>query len=269
MNTKHIMPSDEELTAFIDGELGAEEAARIEALIEADEAVSERMEFLSRASLPFKEAFAPLLDAAPQAKLEAMLSAIPAAANPAISPAKPAVFATRRGFLGALAASVVAGIAIDRAVIGVGTRLSAKDEGTEWRAVVAEYISLYTPETLAGPVPSADVQSAQLARLDENLGLKLSPEQVSLPDIDFKRAQILQYDGKPLAQIAYLDPQTGPMALCIVASGVGPKAPDIEGRKGMNVVYWSNATHAFMLIGHAPVDRMTEIADAVRSKISV
>jgi len=37
----------------------------------------------------------------------------------------------------------------------------------------------------------------------------------------------------------------------------------------MNVVYWANATHAFMLIGHAPVDRMTEIADAVRSKISV
>jgi anti-sigma factor RsiW len=59
------------------------------------------------------------------------------------------------------------------------------------------------------------------------------------------------------------------MALCIVGSDGGPKAPDIEGRKGMNVVYWANATHAFMLIGHAPVDRMTEIADAVRSKISV
>lgn len=265
MSTKHIMPSDEELTAFIDGELRPEEAARIEAMVAADEAVAERLEFLARASLPFKEAFAPMLDAAPQAKLEAMVSAI-AAVNPV---ARPAAFTTRRGFLGALAASVVAGIAIDRAVIGVGTRLSAKDEGTEWRAVVAEYISLYTPETLAGPVPSADVQSAQLARLDDNLGLKLSPEQVALPDIDFKRAQILQYDGKPLAQIAYLDPETGPMALCIVASGVGPKAPDIEGRKGMNVVYWSNATHAFMLIGHAPVDRMTEIADAVRSKISV
>ncbi|MGO8506421.1 hypothetical protein AB9F35_33780, partial [Rhizobium leguminosarum] len=73
--------------------------------------------------------------------------------------------------------------------------------------------------------------------------------------IDFKRALLLQYDGKELAQIAYLDPETGPMALCIVKSDKGPKAPDIESRKGMNVVYWSNATHAFMLIGRIPVDR--------------
>ncbi len=264
MSTKHIIPSNDELTAFIDGELGPEEAARIEAMVEVDEAVAERLEFLARASLPYQQAFAPLLDAAPRAKLEAMLSAIPAA-----RPARPAAFMSRRGFLGALAASVVAGIAVDRAVIGLGTGLSGKDENSEWRAVVAEYISLYTPETLAGPVPPRDVQAAQLASLDGDLRLQLSPEQVALPDIDFKRAQILQYDGKPLAQIAYLDPETGPMALCIVASGGGPKAPDIEGRKGMNVVYWANATHAFMLIGHAPVDRMTEIADAVRSKISV
>lgn len=264
MSTKHTMPSDEELTAFIDGELVGEDAARIEAMIEADEAVAERLEFLARASLPFKEAFAPVLNAAPQAKLEAMLSAIPAA-----QPARQASFVTRRGFLGALAASVVAGIAVDRAVIGIGARFSGKDEGNEWRAVVAQYISLYTPETLAGPVPPADVQAAQLARLDGSLGLQLSPEQISLPDIDFKRAQILQYDGKPLAQIAYLDPKTGPMALCIVASGVGPKAPDMEGRKGMNVVYWSSATHAFMLIGHASVDRMAEVADTIRSKISI
>ncbi|MBB3592423.1 anti-sigma factor RsiW [Rhizobium sp. BK529] len=264
MSTKHVMPSDEELTAFIDGEVSAEEAARIEALVEADEAVADRLEFLARASLHYKEAFAPLLDAAPQAKLEAMLSAIPAA-----QPASASAFVTRRGFLGALAASVVAGIAVDRTVIGLSARFSGKDENSEWRAVVAEYISLYTPETLAGPVPPADVQAAQLARLDGSLGLQLSPEQIAVQDIDFKRAQILQYDGKPLAQIAYLDPKTGPMALCIVASDVGPKAPDIEGRKGMNVVYWSSATHAFMLIGHASVDRMTEIADAVRSKISV
>jgi anti-sigma factor RsiW len=77
----------------------------------------------------------------------------------------------------------------------------------------------------------------------------------------------LQYDGKPLAQIAYLDPETGPMALCIVASDAGLREPDLESRKGMNVVYWSNATHAFMLIGHAPADRMSGIADAVRGRI--
>ncbi|TAV47129.1 anti-sigma factor [Rhizobium leguminosarum] len=266
MTTKHTIPSDEDLTAFIDGELTPEEAARIEAIVNEDESTAERLEFLARANLPFEQAFAPLLAEAPRQKLEAMLAAIPAqqSARPASTPA----FATRRRFLGALAASLVAGIAIDRAVIGIGRGFSAKDENSEWRAVVADYISLYTAETLAGPVPGREDQAAQLAGLDEKLGLSLSPEAVSLPGIDFKRALLLQYDGKPLAQIAYLDPETGPMALCIVKSDKGPKAPDFENRKGMNVVYWSNATHAFMLIGRIPVDRVQELAENARSRLS-
>ncbi|MBY3596249.1 anti-sigma factor family protein [Rhizobium bangladeshense] len=266
MSTKHTIPSDDDLTAFIDGELPAEEAARIEAIVKDDERVAERLEFLTRASLPFEQAFAPLLSEAPRQKLEAMLAAIPAreGAKTGFAPA-----VTRRRFLGALAASLVAGIAIDRAAIGIGRRLFPKDENSEWRAVVADYISLYTAETLAGPVPGRQDQAAQLASLDEKLDLSLSPEAVALPGIDFKRALLLQYDGKALAQIAYLDPETGPMALCIVRSDTGPKAPDLENRKGMNVVYWSNATHAFMLIGHAAADRMTAIADAVRGRVAV
>ncbi|MGZ2378697.1 anti-sigma factor family protein [Rhizobium brockwellii] len=266
MTTKHTIPSDEDLTAFIDGELTAEEAARIEAMVKEDESTAERLEFLARANLPFEQAFAPLLSEAPRAKLEAMLTAIPTQQSAKSGPTPP--FATRRRFLGALAASLVAGIAIDRAVI-IGRGFSAKDENSEWRAVVADYISLYTAETLAGPAPGREDQAAQLASLDEKLGLSLSPEAVSLPGIDFKRAQLLQYDGKALAQIAYLDPETGPMALCIVKSDKGPKAPDLESRKGMNVVYWSNATHAFMLIGHAAADRMTAIAEGVRGKMAV
>ncbi|MBX5181430.1 anti-sigma factor [Rhizobium sp. NZLR5] len=267
MNTKQIIPSDEELTAFIDGELTAEEAARIETMVNEDESVAERLEFLARASLPFEQAFAPLLAEAPRQKLQTMLAAI--LARKSTKSISAPTFATRRHFLGALAASLIAGIAIDRAFIGIGKGFSARDENSEWRAVVADYISLYTPETLAGAVPARDVQTAQLGSLDEKLGLSLSPEAVSLPGIDFKRALLLQYDGKPLAQIAYLDPETGPMALCIVRSDAGPKAPDLENRKGMNVVYWSNETHAFMLIGHAAADRMTAIAEGVRGRVTV
>ncbi|WP_017959065.1 anti-sigma factor family protein [Rhizobium leguminosarum] len=267
MTTKQTIPSDEDLTAFIDGELTAEEAARIEAMVKEDESVAERLELLARASLPFKQAFAPLLAEAPREKLQAMLAAIPAQQSARSAASTPA-FANRRRFLGALAASLVAGIAIDRAVIGIGARFSAKDENSEWRAVVADYISLYTAETYAGPAPGREDQAAQLAGLDEKLGLSLSPEAVSLPGIDFKRALLLQYDGKALAQIAYLDPETGPMALCIVKSDAGPKAPDLEIRKGMNVVYWSNATHAFMLIGRIPVDRMKELGEDVSKRLS-
>ncbi|NNU38799.1 anti-sigma factor [Rhizobium sophorae] len=268
MTTKHTIPSDEDLTAFIDGELTAEDAARIQTMVNEDERTAERLEFLARANLPFEQAFAPLLSEAPREKLAAMLAVIPVQQSARSGPAP--AFATRRRFLGALAASLIAGIAIDRAVIGIGIGkgFSAKDENSEWRAVVADYISLYTAETLAGPVPGREDQAAQLAGLDEKLGLSLSPEAVSLPGIDFKRALLLQYDGKALAQIAYLDPETGPMALCIVKSDAGPKAADLESRKGMNVVYWSSATHAFMLIGHAAAERMSAIASEVRGRVA-
>lgn len=258
------MPSDEQLTAFLDGELPQQEMTRIEALANEDEDVAARIEFLANGSMPFREAFAPLLDEAPKQKLEAMLAAIPA---PVAASKTEQSTITRRSLFGALAASVAAGVIADRAYLGIRRHLG-RDEGSEWRSVVAEYIALYTADTLAGPVPPADVQAAQLDRIDGKLGVDLSPEAVTLPGVDFKRAQLLEYDDRALAQIAYLDPETGPMALCIVRSDKGPAEPGIEGRKGMNVIYWSTATHAFMLIGHVPVERMREIADGVRLKLT-
>jgi anti-sigma factor RsiW len=261
MNDKNQIPSDEELTAYIDGELSDTEVSRIEALLGSNERAAARLQFLSLSGLPFQQAFEPLLAAAPKARLDAMVDVVPADLKPA--PAR----SSRRGFLGALAACLVAGIVADRAFIGIRNRVHAPDEGSEWRAVVAEYIALYTTDTVAGPSPSGEAQVAQLARLNDKLGLSLSPEALALSGIEFKRAQLLQYDEKPLAQIAYLDPETGPLALCIVRSDVGMKEPDVEGRHGMNVVYWSNATHAFMLIGRIPIDRMQEFAEDVRRRV--
>jgi len=97
------MPSDEQLTAFLDGELPQQEMARIEALANEDEEVAARIEFLANGSMPFREAFAPLLDEAPKDRLEAMLAAIPA---PAAAAKTERSAITRRGLFGALAASL-------------------------------------------------------------------------------------------------------------------------------------------------------------------
>ncbi|MDM9647494.1 zf-HC2 domain-containing protein [Rhizobium sp. S163] len=261
MTDKTTIPSDEELTAYLDGELPPAEAARLEALLETDAELAARLEFLSRASLPFAQAFDPLLAQAPKAELEAILSRL--SDTPAAAPAP-----SRRRFLGALAACLVGGVIADRAFIGLSRQLAATDENSEWRATVADYIALYTPETLAGPVPSLASQEGQLSAVEARLGLRLSPEAIALSGVDFKRALLLQYDDQPLAQLAYLDPETGPLALCIVRSDDGPKAPDVEARKGMNVVYWSDKTHAFMLIGHASLERMKVLAGDVRMRLA-
>jgi len=251
--------SDEMLVAYMDGELSDAERDAVEALIGSDSEAAVRFEHLSRSALPFREAFAPLLAAAPAARLDAMLAAVPAVSAP-----KAAAGIGRRGLLAAAAACLVAGIALDRTVLGVARRLSGPDESAEWRAVVAEYLALYTADTLSAPAGDHAAQAAQLALVGEKLGMTLTPEAVALPGTDFRRAQVLQYDGMPLAQIVYLHPETGPMALCMILSNAGAAAPEAERRRGMNVVYWSSATHAFMLIGRAPVDELQALADHVR-----
>jgi anti-sigma factor RsiW len=257
------MPTDEQLTAFIDGEMDTAGREWIERLIATDERVAERFDFLARSALPFKTAFEPMLADAPAAKLQAMLAAVPATAKSKV----PASRVSRRGLLTAIAASFVAAIAFDRAVIGIGHRLAKPDEDSEWRAAVAEYLSLYTEDTLSAPAGDHAQQVAQLNGVGAKLGLPLAPESVAMPGVEFKRAQILNYDSKPLAQIAYLDPESGPMALCIVQSAKGAAAPDMENRRGMNVVYWSSPTHAFMLIGHAPIDRIQQLAADIRARL--
>jgi anti-sigma factor RsiW len=252
------------LAAFIDGELDAEDAAKIEARIDSDPLVAERFDRLSRADLSYGEAFEPLLDAAPVDRLEAMLAAIPSVE----SRPRQAFNLGRRGFLGAAAACLIAGIVADRTFTTLDRRLSKPAEGEEWRAVVAEYIELYTPDTLSEPAGDRAAQVAQLEHVGSKIGLSLSPEVVALPGADFRRAQLLEYDGQPLAQLAYLDPEHGPMALCIVKSRRGAAEPDMERRRGMGVVYWSTKDYAFMLIGHLTADRLKVVANDVRARLS-
>jgi anti-sigma factor RsiW len=260
----NTVPSDEMLVAYIDGELDDVERDAVEAMIRTHKRTAERFDLLGLGDPPFREAFEPLLAAAPVARLEAKLSAI---SSPERKAGRPAI--GRRGFLAAAAACFVAGVGIDRVASSVARRLSAPDESAEWRAVVAEYLALYTAETLSAQGGDHAAQAAQLAVVGAKLGLPLTPEAVDLPDAEFRRAQVLEYDGKPLAQIVYLDPETGPMALCLVLSTDGVAEPMAERRRHMNIVYWSSATHAFMLIGHSTIDRIQALADHVRGTLPV
>ncbi|MBK1839216.1 hypothetical protein JHL17_17530 [Azospirillum sp. YIM B02556] len=268
------IPSDEELTAFIDGELEEAHRARLLALMERDPAVAAKVEHLSRASLPFGEAFRPLLDAAPAADLQRMLDGIsvpPVAAN-AVVPM------TRRRLFGAIAASVAAGVLGDRILVGLlgtgdGDDLADDDGGPDrerhWHGVVAQYMGLYTRETLGGPTPGRDAQSAQLAALNRPLNLSLTPEAVEVGGAEFRRAQILSYDDMPLAQITYLDPLSGPLALCILRRPGTVRGVEQEMRGGLSIAYWNGPDHAALLIGRLPSADLTVKAEAVRQRLAI
>jgi anti-sigma factor RsiW len=255
------IPSDEELTAFLDGEASAEESARLREVMARDQTVAARVAFLSRATLPFRESFEPLLGAAPDADLRRMLDGL---ASKPVEPSTQAL--SRRRLFGALAASVTVGVLGDRLWLALS---DAGEEEWRWRAVVAQYMALYTPATFAGEAPDRQTQMAQLNVINQRLGLSLTPESVAIAGAEFRWALPLVYDGRALAQITHLDPRTGPLALCILRRDGVPGDVRQEERQGLRLAFWSGRNHAVLLIGHATSPQLAAEANEARRRILV
>jgi anti-sigma factor RsiW len=249
-------PSDELLVAFLDGELADAQRRLIADQIPNDPVLASRLEALQCADLPFKAAFDSLLEQAPAERLHAMLNALPPAQTAALS---------RRRFLAMAAGFAVAGVAADRLFMS----WPHAESGQGWRASVAEYMALYTPQTLEHLSADPASHAAQLSSVGAQLSLALSPAAVSLPGAEFRRAQVLDYDGVLIGQLTYLDPRHGPLALCITADRKGAQPFATEQRRGMNVVYWADPPHAFMLIGRNPFEDLQSMASSVRSMLGL
>ncbi|HBF32219.1 anti-sigma factor [Rhizobium sp.] len=262
------MPTDAVLTAFIDGQLPPQEEASLLQQMNEDPQIAARVEFLSRASLNFSAAFQHLLDDAPLSKLQAQLDAIPSTDTPPPRWVGANVNGGRRGFIGLLAASVVAGVFADRVWLATTSGDETdRDDSAAWRAVVAQYMALYTRETLGLSQPAYAQQQAQLSSLNAQLGLSLTPEDIALPHFEFRRAQILAYDSKPLAQILYEDPQGRPMALCILRDKSGAHAVTAEKRQSMTIAWWANRDYQALLIGHGTSRDINTLAESVRERL--
>ncbi len=264
----HIASWDDKLVAYLDGELTPSESVAVSQRIAADPDVAARLNTLVRGNRPFREAFDPLLAEAPETDLEAMLAGLLAREMPV---ARARLLRTRLAAIAAGLALLAVGAGLDRAAMGgLGSAMTAatmaSDGSADWRQAVAQYQTLYSSDTLAS-LPDDDVLKAQeLSALQARVGVKLTPARVSLPDLDFKRAETFQYDGQALGHLAYLDPQSGPIALCIITGQPGEAAPQVERRHGMNIVYWSHHDHGFLLIGHATPQRLQALAAIVEGR---
>ncbi|MCL6708442.1 hypothetical protein M8R20_15695 [Pseudomonas sp. R2.Fl] len=92
---------------------------------------------------------------------------------------------------------------------------------------------------------------------------------MEVPGLELKRAQMLQFEGHPLGHLTFLDTNHLPLAFCVIADSDGAAEPRTEQRMGMNVVYWSNASHSFLLIGNLPPGTMEGLADRLRGTLQV
>jgi anti-sigma factor RsiW len=251
----NVNPTDEQLVAYLDNQLDTEQRERIDAAVAEDPMIGLRLQWLNRSSLPFKTAYDELGRQAPVDRLQAMLDTLPPATRPALN---------RRWFLAAAAGLVVSGVLADRLFLG----WQASQEEDNWRQLVADYMVLYIPQTLDHLPNDVAAQRTQLRTIETSLDLSLAPAQLALPRAELKRAQILEYDGIPIAQITYLDPVHGPLALCITRSDSGSRHFARERRHGMNIVYWADMHHAWMLIGRNAMPDLEAMAKSLRSRLN-
>ena len=248
--------SDEVLVAYLDNQLSEQQRAQFEQQLAHDDVLGERLAQMARSSLPFHDAFGAMLQEAPVGRLQAALDAIPDA------PAAASHGVSRRALLAASVSFLAVGLLAGR----FSTKLHTE---TTWRDRVADYMSLYTAQTLADVNDSPEQQQMQLARVQKTLGIALSPAALVVQGAALKNARILHYDEYDIAQITYLDARFGPMALCITRSEhPGNSSPESEIRQKMNVVYWRRSGYNFMLIAHTPAAVLAEHAASLQAKIA-
>lgn len=276
MSMEDMGLEDATLIAFLDGALPAKERSLLERRLAADAGLKARLEALAAGSRPFRESYEALNAHAPAARLETMLAKSLEAVPAPVANDNDARWSWRLP-----PAAIAAGLALLLVGAGIGhyapvqwwplgaTQEADQETPDAWRTKVAQYWGLTTSQTLLEMPGDAASTERDLAAATKRLGFPLTPQQVALPAQEVKRVELFHYDNAPLVEVAYFDELNGPIAFCIFANNPGTVTqPQLEQRKGFNVVYWSDAERSYMVIGHGPDEIMLKIGDILAKQVA-
>ncbi len=236
--------TDEQLTAFLDGELPEAQTRAITDALETDAELATRLESLHVDFAPIKAAFDAVLDQAP-----AMVMPEPVAQG-----------INWRGIGNIAAAACVA------LVIGfTAGRGTAPKPPTGWIQAVAEYQTLYTKETL--DLYGAENWKVEVAGIAIELGLPITLADLKIEGLAYKQGQILSFNGKPLAQFMFQAANGTPIAICMVKSDKPDSDMRIATPNGLNAAVWHKNGYGFIVIGDMEEADIRELASQVSTNI--
>jgi anti-sigma factor RsiW len=242
-----MMDRDLRLSAYVDGELDAEQAREVERQLASDPQSRETVRIHRETTELLRAACAPSFYPERGRRLRDLLQRR--------RPHWPSIPAM------ALAASLLAGI------LGVATGVViGRGPLTETASLleeIATYHQVFARETEhLVEVPAA--RRADLsAWLGERLGRKLTIPELSGSGLTFAGGRMLVVDGKPVAQLMYTRPGSLPLAVCITRSGKAPAAVRIEQRNGLDLAWWRDAGYTYVIIGIVAPDEAKILADRV------
>lgn len=220
--------SDEQLIAYLDGEVDFAPISDIDAALATDEALARRLDTLRHHRSRLAAGFQAALDPAKKPPL------VLQAAN------------QNTWIKHAIAASLIG------LVIGFGAgRFGAPSPADGWKDYVAAYHFLYTSATIAAVDNTPAMQQQELNRVGNAIGKQLSAANLrALPDVAYKRAQILGFNGQPLLQLTFVTETGEPLALCILKAGASRAKPvQLSQLEGMSAASWQADGYDYLLIG--------------------
>ncbi|MBX2867923.1 MAG: hypothetical protein KTR18_04580 [Acidiferrobacterales bacterium] len=240
--------------AFKDKALSSSEMASTSEWIAQTPGAQEFLERLDQTDLPFAEAMSPMLNIPIP---EATISTVGSQSIPRTLPWGRAV-----------AALLLLGAGITIGSIANNTFEQGEDRSASWVAQVANYQQLYVRPTVevAGPVDFPALETMMETELEQS---------INIPNFDdlgvaFRRGQLLQVDGNPLIQLAYLPNESGlPIAFCIMKDATATAAAPSAGRShGLNYESWSQNGLRFVLLGSGSESQIEALAKRARAQIN-
>jgi anti-sigma factor RsiW len=274
--------SDEALVAYLDGELDAAARAHVEAWIEADPSVRDRLLALAESATTLRSAFADFLtDPVPEqllaaARGETMTEAEIVELRPRRS--EPSLPPSRRWYVQLATAAGLFGLVVGGGVGYVGNGMLRPAAVPTDRQLQTVALNSWL-DTAAGDyklivnagggslvdVPASGDNGDVLQKISQSL-----PQQVRLPDLkpwglSFQGARLVVVDGKPAAQLIYTtdNKAIGPLALIIGSTKQPDIAPTFEKRQDLNLLYWRHQGRASVLVGQSEIGYLWGIANDV------
>lgn len=259
-------PSDEELVAFLDGELDEAGFAAIESCLNNDPETRRRLEALTSATLLVRESFDEVLREPIPARLIAACT-VPQTQATVSASVTLLTFPNRimqravqkkayHAWWGSLAAAAVAVLVfggslgyVARGPVAEPDANKVAAQSTGWIDNIAGYHTLLISSTSGADNTVFDVPPG-----DE----KALPVDILIPDLkpwrlSFKGARKIVSEGKPAYQFFYGtdDQSLGPITVTVTTTNRPEMQPTFERRDSVNLMYWRHGGHGYAIVGSA------------------
>lgn len=249
------------LLAYVDKRLNEEDRLVVEKLASERPEIGQQLQDLRTSDLPFKAAFESDLQREIPVRI---VDTIESWAEPETR-TNTAVGSTLPRFVG-YAVSLIVGV-----VIGLGTAHwtsgSKSQSVAPWLAQVASYHELYVRETVA-EASSNDEARAQLSqRMKQLFGFPIPIPDLTSEGLEFKRGQVLQIDGSPLIQLAYLPQEGKPVVLCLTRRGEADREFEFGSSHNLQFANWTEGGISYVMLGSLESIQLNKSAQIAASQL--